>query len=372
MTRKKLVLIRPGYHELDHQFAYWMTKKGFEVVLLAPEQAFQQNRTLKNRITNYQIEKYRTINSRFFSDFPVGFNLWSKIKKIKPDIINSGEDYQFSTWLGYLYAKKYNVKFIILMDRYLPPRNFLIRLFFKLLDIIFINKILRDSSLIICHSSESLKYLRSKIDKNSVNSVFLPIGVDRHKFYPLPYKRREDVSLKIISVGRLIEQKNYPTLIKAITYLIKKKNKRLSLTIIGSGILRDYLKRMIKNLQMTQAIRLIFHVDHDNLVNIINEHNLFILSSKRESMGAVVLEAMACGLPVIVSDAGGMKDFVQEGKNGFVFKQGSYLDLAEKIEIFLNDRNKLKIFGDYSLKLVKERFNNQILFDQYFKIFNEC
>jgi glycosyltransferase involved in cell wall biosynthesis len=126
----------------------------------------------------------------------------------------------------------------------------------------------------------------------------------------IPFSERKVLNLnKFLIVGRLTDQKNMGALIAALT-------PEQSLTVIGEGERHDILQRMASDLR--KNVSWLGRQDHANVLQAMTEHDLFILPSRYEGMPKVVIEAMASGIPVLVSDAPGNRDVVRHGENGFL------------------------------------------------------
>ncbi|MBP9868540.1 MAG: glycosyltransferase family 4 protein [Alphaproteobacteria bacterium] len=126
----------------------------------------------------------------------------------------------------------------------------------------------------------------------------------------IPFSERNVSELnKFLIVGRLTDQKNIGALIAALT-------PEQSLTVIGEGEQRDVLQRMARDLH--KNVSWLGRQDHTEVLKAMADHDLFILPSRYEGMPKVVIEAMASGIPVLVSDAPGNRDVVRHGENGFL------------------------------------------------------
>ncbi len=364
--KTKIAVIRPGIHTIDEQFCEYISKNGYDVTLVVPS----SSKKIKNH--PYQVQYLKSVNFGKLADFPLTLGLFHYLKDQNFDIVQSNEDFQFITWVAAYYSKVHKKPFFLIEEIYKYPRFKMHRFFFKLFQKTMCRFVWKNSSMIICHSNACLKFMEKSISSHAEKSklVFLPIGVNTKLFYKTKSEQKDSSCLKIISVGRLISHKDYPTLFKSVEHLTKTEKIDLKLTIVGKGELKSELEQQIEAMKLADVIELIDHVDFETLKDHYNENDIFVLSSIREAMGAVVLEAMACGLPVIVSDAGGAPDFVSDGKNGFVFEKGNYLDLADKI-YQLNDNNLRKEFAQESTRMIEDTFDWDIVIKKYIQIMKE-
>ncbi len=191
---------------------------------------------------------------------------------------------------------------------------------------------------------------------------YLENGVPRDKLFLSPlgidislYKPREMSSivgskhLIILFVGNINIEKGIHVLIEAI--LVSGIS---NCTLILNGAVADYfqptLKKMLESLSHVGVEVIIGSGDP---IENYKKADIFILPSLHESFGLVVLEAMASGLPVIVTDQVGASDHVLEGENGFIVPAGSVEVLARKIQFFNSNPDQCIKFGKKSRNLSK-------------------
>ena len=198
-------------------------------------------------------------------------------------------------------------------------------------------------------NSEGLKKLAQKTAPN-LEFETINNGVDTKKFFPLKEKIING-KLKIISTGRMIERKGYNYLIEAL-----KANDQIELTLIGEGNLTGKLKKMAK--ENFVNVKFLGKIEHDLLPDYLRKADIFVLPSLNEGMSNSVLEAMACGLPIITTDTGGSKEMIKG--NGFVVGKGSIVDLRKAIAEYLNNRSLIKTHGNLSRKIAENISWNKI------------
>jgi len=145
------------------------------------------------------------------------------------------------------------------------------------------------------------------------------------------------------------------------------------LIIGGEGDLKEKYQKMAVDLKIKDKVIFVGNISNDQLIKFYNLTDIFVLSSisRSEAFGLVLLEAMACGKPIIVSNLPGPRTLVKEGENGFKVKPGDADDLAKKIGLILKDRQLIKKMGENALKLVREKYNWKEIVQKLEKIYDE-
>lgn len=153
-------------------------------------------------------------------------------------------------------------------------------------------------------------------------------------------QRRDIHKIKFISIGRLIKWKRHDLIIKAAK-ILKQKDYKFEVNIYGSGGEESNLMRMIMNYDLEDRIFLKGNKENSFLLNELRCHHACIFpSNRREGWGAVVNEAMSNACPVIGSHlVGAVPYLIKDNQNGLVFRSGDHKDLAQKMEMIINDSN---------------------------------
>ncbi|MDO8676836.1 MAG: glycosyltransferase [Candidatus Azambacteria bacterium] len=211
---------------------------------------------------------------------------------------------------------------------------------------------------LLIYPSELARSLLNKLsDKNQPSSVvsnginlseFKPIDIgDFHQRFNIPWD-----NVKLLFVGRLYPEKSINTLIKAVPHIIKK-HPNTHIMIVGAGHLRPKLEKLAHNLGVDKHITFLGLVSDEDKILAYNASDIFVLPSVAELEGMVVLEAMACGKPLVISDAemSASRYFVDD--NGFLFKKEEHEDLARQVIKLITDADLRKKMGEASL--VKSR-----------------
>ena len=172
----------------------------------------------------------------------------------------------------------------------------------------------------------------------------------------------------LVSIGRLTKQKNHKLLIDSFSFY-SKKNKDIDLVIIGAGEEQVELSRLIKQLNLKDRVHLIGF--KENVFNYLYNARGFILSSKWEDPGFVLIEAAACRIPILSSNCpNGPKEFLEDGKFGILFNNNDKSDLINKLDNFFNlNTRKIHMMKLGALKNAKQFtiFNHASNLDLYLK-----
>jgi len=211
--------------------------------------------------------------------------------------------------------------------------------------------------------SESVKkdFLCGSISPDSV--VVVPNGIDLKEF---SVSRRNDNIPVLVCVARLDHDiKGQDILIKALS-IVKERIPAFRCQLIGAGSSRSFLEQMVKDLGLTEEVS--FMGVRNGVAALLSQSDLFVLPSRYEGFGIVILEAMASGLPVIVSNIDGPAEIVADGRDGLHFQSGDHRDLADKIEALLVDKNLRKRMAEASLRRVRD-YSIEVMYDRYLSVY---
>ncbi len=160
--------------------------------------------------------------------------------------------------------------------------------------------------------------------------------------------------LIILFVGRLEARKGVDILIEAFSRIPKDINTRLM--IAGAGDPSPY-KKMATALQIADRVRFLGYVDETMLKPLYAACDLFVLPSRLEGLGMVLMEAMAAGKPVVATRAGGIPEIVTHGQNGFLVEPDNPDKLAQAITNLLQDSSRRMLMGQKNALQMKERYS---------------
>lgn len=177
----------------------------------------------------------------------------------------------------------------------------------------------------------------------SLKVTMIPNGVDLSAFHPGP-SIPDDGPLNVICVARLIERKGQPHLIQAVKQLADE-GVDVHLDLVGTGDSLQAYRDLARELVIESKVQFRGYVPREQIPQCYASAHVFALPSYSEGMALAALEAMACGLPVVLTRTGGTAEMVEEGVNGFTFGWGDIAGLAAHLRRVATDRGLARQMG---------------------------
>lgn len=371
MQKKKIVHIAQsagGVQEYLYMFLKNFHDENYENYLVVS----QDYENSKGKFTNYVKDIYIVPMQREIKlkdDFKSVKGIRQALKKIKPDIV-----YLHSSKAGALgrIALFFNFKTKILYNAHGWYFNADISNKKKKI-FALIEKILAMKANMIINISKSeyesaLKYkIASKKKMCTIEN-----GIDFTKFKDNDKYRdetRKKLNIKnneivIGVVGRLTEQKDPITMIKAFNE-VYKENKKVKLMYVGSGNLEDEVTKFARDNNILDRIVITGWVS--NAEKYIPAFDIAVLPSKWEGFGLAIIEYMACNKPIVASNIGGIINIIKDNINGLLVNKEDYKELFKKLFFLINNQqvteNIIKNNNEY-----RKQYDINILVDKHIKI----
>lgn len=206
-----------------------------------------------------------------------------------------------------------------------------------------------------------------------------PWGVDLPRFHPAPsalgLRRRLGWEGKPLILHTRSFERIYgiETLLESIRLAVQG-NPELRFLLVGDGSLRPHIERFIRRHRLEEAVYLAGRVPHESLPDYFNESDVYLSCSRSDGSSVSLLEAMACGLPAVVSDLPSNREWVQPGVNGWLFPKNDAAATAEAILAACRDAVQRKRMGAANEALARERADwekNSLLLIQTYERLSE-
>ena len=231
----------------------------------------------------------------------------------------------------------------------------------------------------------SLDYIKASQIKNyylSHQEKFreIPFGVDTKKFQPklvnqiidnqILAKAQEIVQyvndkfikrhrLNLLFVGGLDSAHYFKGVEILLNSLFLSVNRNWHLRIIGDGNLRPHYEELAQRLKINKQVEFVGNLDEPELIRSFQNSDLFVLPSinSNEAFGLVLIEALACGVPVIASNLPGVRQVFESHNQGLLVEAGSSEDLTKKLEFIFNNEKLRKIMAISARHLAEEKYD---------------
>lgn len=191
-------------------------------------------------------------------------------------------------------------------------------------------------------------------------------------------RRRESSKerVRLVTVARLVEKKGVEYGIKAVVHLAKS-HPRLEYSIVGDGPLREDLQRLLIELDLESAVKLLGWKEKQEIIEILKDADILVAPSvtsrdgDREGIPNVLKEAMAMGLPVVSTQHSGIPELVQDGVSGFLVPERDVDALAEKLEYLIAHPERWPEMGRAGRAYIEECYDINKLNDRLVEIYQQ-
>lgn len=352
-----------------------LTKMGHNVFVFAQEDDYED--------TEPFIFRYPSLHLPLPVDIPTALPVSAfvdqLIPKLKLDIIHTHHPILLGQTAA-TKAREYNLPLVFTFHtqyheytHYIPFPQEQVQEFIKTRVIMWLQEFMRKCQHIIIPSESMRTVLVNDyglVDRFTV----IPTGIDI-----TPYKKANGSELRtqwnwqddkvIISAGRLAEEKNWETLLRAFA-IAQRAQADIRLVLLGDGPQADALRQLAGELEITDRVTFVGKVPFEEIPNYLKAADLFSFASITETQGLVTLEAMAAGLPVVAVDASGTRDILEDGKQGFL-TQNDPNDLANGMIKMFENPSLVSKFKSASLR-TSRAFDNQRLARKMFKVYEQA
>lgn len=331
-----------------------------EITILTPK---YKNLNAKNEETihNLSIKRIKPVFA-FGNAALININKYIK----NSDIIHLHFPFYGTAVLSILFAKIFKKK-VVLFWHMIPEDKGIKKIIFTLYDKFITPIIFKNSDKILVSTFDYFRNYSPKLFKKFESRIIeFPFGVNLDEFRiqekdPGIIKKYNLENKKILLFVGGLDKPHYFKGLEILLKTLKELNNDYFAIVVGSGDLKNYYENLAKQLNISDRLAFVGSSNNHELKKYYSTCDCFVFPSltRSEAFGIVQIEAMASGKPVIYSKLPGVREVPIDGKTGFSFKTGDYLDLKQKIEkLFVSN---LLEFSENARKRVEENFNESHL-----------
>jgi L-malate glycosyltransferase len=335
----KLLLLAPSRSIHTHKWAMYFQNKGWEVKVATFRDHYSEENA--KEVDTVILPKKLPGKLSYFAAVPFIKDL---LKSFQPDIFHA----HFLSSYGLIGALvNFHPYYVSVWGTDIfefPKKNLLNR---KLIEFT-LNKADR-----ICSTSHVMGKEINKYTNKDISIT--PFGVDLNNFKPLEKEDKSDIQIGIVKA--LSDKYGIGTLIKAFK-MVHEEHPLTELVIVGGGPQLDDYKKLSHELNIAEKVKFIGRIPNTDVPKLINQMDIFTVPSRdQESFGVAAVEAMACGVPVVVTNVGGLPEVVMEGETGFIVPKEDPKRLAAAITRLIVDKKERLKMGHKGVEHVRKEYD---------------
>jgi L-malate glycosyltransferase len=299
----------------------------------------------------------------YLSFFPRHFTIKKLVKKIRPELIHAHfvTKYGFHLWGIGNYPKivsAWGDDILIL-----PKKSWLIREYTR--------KVLTVTDLIFSDSQDISNHIITDFNITPKKVRFLPVGTDTAFFSPGNKHLSEGrTTIEVFSNRGFLPVYDQKTLVEGFA-LAYQKDRRFRLTLKAEGPDEQKIRDLAVSLGISEIVTFKKKTDYNDVPNDYRNADIYVSTSISDGIAVSVQEAMASGLPCIVTAVGGIPELIENNKNGFLISRGSSQQLADGLLKLAGDPSLLSQTGAAARETIIERFQWNTLMEQSEKDYQE-
>ncbi len=198
--------------------------------------------------------------------------------------------------------------------------------------------------------------------------------IDEKTYVPSdPGTLKEELGIKkeekvLIHISNFRKVKNIPDVVKSFQQITQSIDTKLLL--VGEGPEMENIRQLVNDLNLEEHV--IFTGKRNDMAQLLAISDVMFHLSEKEAFGLVLLEAMACGVPSVATDRGGIPEVIMDGENGFIVPYGDTDAAVEKVLQLLQNDELRHSFIVNGLRTVKEKFHSANIVEQYERLYYEA
>jgi len=350
----KIVFLAPRYHTNQNDLVTELLKN-FEVSYITQYRGNIESGNVENNLLGYSLLSliiskilYRNniekqVSFLMNKGLPPLFKAFNIIKNIKPDILIVRNTTPYSL-LMIVIAKILNITPLVYdqIPVYLEERKKIKKLFVERLFCKF----------------RYTPVLGKQTKIKDENTFYIPF-VKKISKYRFKKKYFTNKNINLLIIAKAQNRKRIYETVDAIKEILLK-NEEIRLTLLmqvvtnSQKLYLENLNKLISENKLNEKVRIKLNVDYSEMEKVYLNHDIFIMPSTNEPASVSQLEAMACGLPVIIGSDNGTANYITHGRNGYIFKNGNFSEILIYLNKLITDKESIKKMGEESFKLVEE------------------
>lgn len=315
----------------------------------------------------FRIPAHRMLNGAYsLPHFGYGKYL-KQMQKESFDIVMTHTRFFYTTFMGYLFARRYNIP-LVHVDHgstFVRYGQWLVQFIGTVVDHTWGKYLLRRCDCVVGVSARTSQFLRQQMRALRVETINYGIESCSDEYFP-----RNNDALQCIFAGRIIVSKGLLLLAEALNGLSQKLRSQIHLHIYGNGAQKQLIQDRYKALALEDIVSFRDAVSNSDVPALLRRYDVFVSASyMAEGLPFSLLEAGESGCALIATDVGGSSDIVIDSVGGIVVPPNDVVALRNALTRMIVDRDFCSSAGHYSQEYVRDRFSWKKCVDAYEQIF---
>ena len=212
-----------------------------------------------------------------------------------------------------------------------------------------------------------------RLRARDVHTVYNAVGIEKFNLDANADsgEKSENNIIKILYAGRFDLGKGIEYLIGAITHVVKKHD-NCNFVFVGDGAIRQQAENLARKLKVSKHVVFEGFVPYDKINKYYQRCDIVVVPSVwPEPFGRSLIEAMACGKPVVTTKVGGIPEVIENGKNGLLVEPANSQEMANAITTLLRDEEMRLKMGKRGRKIAEEKYNAEVIARRVLKIYED-
>jgi glycosyltransferase involved in cell wall biosynthesis len=227
---------------------------------------------------------------------------------------------------------------------------------------------IRRSDRIITITAQTKRIYTRMIDEGRISVI--PFGVDTAAFKPAQERPSQGDGCQLLFAGSLYPLKGVNYLIRAMA-IARRQGVKANLTIVGEGQQKEMLTTLVTALGIAKHVRFEGLVPYSSMPEYYKQCDIFCFPTLGEPFGKAIVEAMACGKPVIATNAGGPAEIIQDEVDGILVAPSDAEAMAKQIVRLANSESERLRIGGRARETAVKRFSWEAVAEKYHQLYSE-
>lgn len=293
------------------------------------------------------------------------------------DVVQATEDSSPTSLMLGTFMNFIRSKFVLYQGLYRIPNGVLARAYSELCDAFFSGAMVRSVDAVIAKTTAAAEYMSRRGYRN-VSTI--PVGIDTSTFRPMERNdcrkvlNLDEDSIVLLYVGSIVPSRDVETCVESLVKL-REDGVKSKLLLVGTGLHLNEIMELARLRGVSEHVHSIGRIRNKELPIVYNAANVTLLPMKRHALfifGMVILESLACGVPVVSVPVPAARDHVRDGQNGYLASYEDSDSMADRILRIVTSDESMRKMSHSARRYCEDSLDWRVLADRYMSVYRSC